>query len=75
MYSQGFSCGDKYTFADIFLYTNVRTTQLCSKFEDFRQAFGGDPFAEYPHICAIADKVQARPKISSTADKFAKMPF
>jgi len=75
MPAKDYSCGDTFTLADIFLYTNVRTTQHCKKFEGFRAALGGNPFADYPTISAIADKVGAREKISPTAGKFADMPM
>lgn len=70
-----FSCGSSFTYADIFLYTNVRRVQLCSKFESFRAACGVAPFEAYPTICAIADKVQVREKILPTAGNFAHKPF
>ena len=62
-------CGE-YTYADILLYTNVRTAQMCKGFQGFRDVCGGDPFKDYPKICAIVDKVAAHPAIFKTAKKF-----
>jgi glutathione S-transferase len=71
-------CGDEFTFADLFLYTNVRSIQQCKGFEAFRKACqdqgvsaGDDPFSAFPLICGIANNVGDREKIRPTADKFA----
>ena len=70
-----FLAGDGYTYADIFLFTSVRTTQLSKGFGGFRDACGGDPFAAYPNIRAICDRVEARPAVkASIGAKFENAP-
>ena len=73
-----YMCGEEFTFADLFLYTNVRTVQRCKGFQAFRKACadqgvseGDNPFSAFPLICAIADNVGEREKIRPTADAFA----
>ena len=54
---KSFLTGNSCSYADIFLYTCVRTVQNTGGFGILRDACGGDPFADYPTILGISDEV------------------
>lgn len=75
MGSPQFLTGDDYTYADIFLFTNVRAAQKCKGMQVLRDACGGDPFAACPTILAICDRVGEREAVKAACgDIFDKAP-
>ena len=70
-----FAAGEKFTYADIFVYTCVNTVLKCKGFTAFRESFGeAGPFEGCPTLVALAAKVGERPKIAEKAGKFEQAP-
>lgn len=71
-----FLTGDACSYADIFLYTCVRSVQDCGGFGILRDACGGAPFADCPTILKIAETVGAMDQvIEAVGTKFAEYPI
>ena len=68
--------GDKCSYADIFIFTCVRTVQETGGFDILREACGGDPFKDCPNILKICDTVGEIPKVIETVgSKFKECPI
>lgn len=71
-----FITGEQCSYADIFIYTCVRTVQYTGGFEILREACEGDAFKDYPSILKICDDVEKLPKIIETVgSKFKECPI
>ena len=71
-----FSVNGKCSYADIFLYTCVRSVQKCGGFGEFRELYGSDPFANYENIGRICLAVESIPEVISTVgSKFDDCPI
>ena len=71
-----FVTGESCSYADIFVYTCVRTVQHTGGFEILREACDGDAFKDYPNILKICDEVEKLPKIIDTVGtKFKDCPI
>ncbi len=71
-----FLTGEDCSYADIFLYTCVRTTQKTEGFGMLREACGHDPFQAYPTILKICDEVEKIEKVKETiGNKFSDCPI
>ena len=71
-----FLIGSAYSYADIFLYTCVRTVQETAGFSILRDACGGDPFKDCPTIMDICGEVGKLDAVTETAgDLFEKAPI
>ena len=68
--------GDNCSYADIFIFTCVRTVQETGGFDILREACGGDPFKDCPSILKICDTVGEIPKVIETVgSKFKDCPI
>ncbi len=68
--------GDNCSYADIFIFTCVRTVQETGGFDILREACGGDPFKDCPNILKICDTVGEIPKVIETVgSKFKDCPI
>jgi glutathione S-transferase len=64
------------TYADIFLYTCVRTVQETPGFGMLREALGGAPFADFPIISGISAAVGEIDTVAATVgNKFSECPI
>jgi glutathione S-transferase len=71
-YLMGADC----SYADIFLYTCVRTVQETAGFGMLRGVIGDTPFADFPIIASISEAVGKIEAVSATVgNKFAEAPI
>ena len=71
-----FITGETCSYADIFIYTCVRTVQETGGFAILRDACQNEPFKECPNILKICDEVEKNPKIIETVgNKFKDCPI
>ena len=71
-----FITGEKCSYADIFIYTCVRTVQETGGFAILRDACKGEPFKNCPNILKICDEVEKNPKVIETVgNKFKDCPI
>ncbi len=71
-----FVTGNSCSYADIFIYTCIRTVEHTGGFEILREACQGKPFINYPNILKICDEVEKLPKIIETVgSKFKDCPI
>ncbi len=71
-----FITGAKCSYADIFIYTCVRTVQETGGFAILRDACQNEPFKNCPNILKICDEVEKNPKIIDTVgNKFKDCPI
>ena len=71
-----FLTGGDCSYADIFLYTCVRTTQKTGGFGILREVCGDDPFQAYPKILEVCDAVEKIEKVKETVgSKFSDCPI
>ena len=71
-----FITGEECSYADIFIYTCVRTVQYTGGFEILREACQGQPFINYPNILKLWDNVENLPKVIETVgSKFKDCPI
>ena len=71
-----FITGEKCSYADIFIYTCVRTVQVTGGFAILRDACEGEPFKNCPNILKICDEVEKNPKVIETVgNKFKDCPI
>ena len=71
-----FITGEKCSYADIFIYTCVRTVQETGGFAILRDACEGEPFKNCPNILKICDEVEKNPKVIETVgNKFKDCPI
>lgn len=71
-----FLVNEKCSYADIFMYTCVRSVQKCGGFQEFRELYGSDPFAKYENICRVCDEVESIDEVSETVGtKFEECPI
>ena len=71
-----FLTGSKCSYADIFLFTCVRTTQETGGFGILRDELGRDPFEDYPIITQICNEVGKIDVVSKTVgQKFSECPI
>ena len=71
-----FITGENCSYADIFIFTCVRTVQETGGFEILREACGGDPFKDCPNILKICKTVGEMPKVIETVgSKFKDCPI
>ena len=74
--STTFLAGEECSYADIFLYTCVRTVQHTPGFGILRDACGGDPFSNCAKILKICDEVEKIDKVTETVgSKFKECPI
>ena len=71
-----FLTGSNCSYADIFLFTCVRTVQETGGFGILRDESGGDPFKDYPIISSICNDVGKIDAVSKTVgSKFSECPI
>ena len=71
-----FMTGSSCSYADIFLYTCVRTVQETGGFGILRDEFGGDPFKDCPTIASICSEVGSINEVGQTVgSKFSECPI
>ena len=71
-----FITGEKCSYADIFIYTCVRTVQETGGFAILRDACQGEPFKNCPKILEICNEVEKNPKVIGTVgNKFKDCPI
>ena len=70
-----FLIGSQCSYADIFLYTSVRTVEQTGGFGLLRDACDGEPFAEYKTVSEIANAVGEIEEVKATQSKFAECPI
>ena len=71
-----FITGDTCSYADVFIYTCVRTVQHTGGFEILREACHGEPFKDYPSILKLCNNVENQPKVIETVgSKFKDCPI
>ena len=71
-----FLTGSKCSYADIFLYTCVRTVQETAGFGILRESCGGEPFKDCPTILRICNEVgKMDAVIKASGDIFEKAPI
>ena len=71
-----FLTGSKCSYADIFLYTCVRTVQETAGFGILREACGGEPFKDCPTILKICNEVGKMDAVTkASGDIFEKAPI
>ena len=71
-----FLTGSKCSYADIFLYTCVRTVQETAGFGILREACGGEPFKDCPTILKICSEVGKMDAVTkASGDIFEKAPI
>ena len=74
--SDQFLTGSNCSYADIFLFTCVRTVQETGGFGILREESGGDPFKDYPIISSICNEVGKIDAVSKTVgSKFSECPI
>ena len=74
--SNPFLNGSDCSYADIFLFTCVRTVQNTGGFGILRDEVGGDPFEKYPNIQSICDEVgKIDEVIKAVGSKFSECPI
>ena len=74
--SKPFLNGSDCSYADIFLFTCVRTVQNTGGFGILRDEVGGDPFGESPNIQSICDEVgKIDEVIKAVGSKFSECPI
>ena len=68
--------GKQHSYADIFLYTCVRTVEETPGFGMFRAVVGDTPFADYPTVESIAAAVGDIDIVKATVGtKFSECPI
>ena len=71
-----FITGEKCSYADIFIYTCVRTVQETGGFAILRDACQGEPFKNCPKILEICNEVEKNPKVVDiVGTKFKDCPI
>ena len=71
-----FITGEKCSYADIFIYTCVRTVQETGGFAILRDACQGEPFKNCPKILEICNEVEKNPKVVNiVGTKFKDCPI
>lgn len=71
-----FLTGADCSYADIFLYTSVRTVQETGGFAILRDACDGQPFADFPTVLKICEEVGKIDQVAATVgSKFAECPI
>ena len=71
-----FLTGSNCSYADIFLYTCVRTVQKTAGFGILRDSCGGDPFKDFPTIVSIINEVGKIDAVTkASGDIFEKAPI
>ena len=71
-----FLTGSNCSYADIFLYTCVRTVQETAGFGILRDSCGGDPFKDCPTIASITNEVGKIDAVTkASGDIFEKAPI
>ena len=71
-----FITGEKCSYADIFIYTCVKTVQETGGFAILRDACQGEPFKNCPKILEICDEVEKNPKVVNiVGTKFKDCPI
>lgn len=71
-----FLTGSNCSYADIFLFTCVRTVQETGGFGILRDELGGDPFKDYPIISNICNEVGKIDLVNETVgSKFSDCPI
>ncbi len=71
-----FITGNECSYADIFIYTCIKTVQETGGFNILRDACDGDPFKDCSNIMKISNKVGEIPKIIETVGtKFKDCPI
>ena len=71
-----FLTGSNCSYADIFLYTCVRTVQKTAGFGILRDSCGGDPFKDCPNIISIINEVGKIDAVTkASGDIFEKAPI
>lgn len=70
-----FLIGSQCSYADIFLYTSVRTVEQTGGFGLLRDACDGEPFAGYKTVSEIANAVGEIEEVKATQSKFAECPI
>ena len=71
-----FMTGSSCSYADIFLYTCVRTVQETGGFGILRDEFGGDPFKDCPTIESICSEVgNINEVVQTVGSKFSDCPI
>ena len=71
-----FLTGSTCSYADIFLYTCVRTVQKTAGFGILRESCGGDPFKDCPTILSICEEVGKIDEVTlACEDIFEKAPI
>ncbi len=71
-----FLTGSDCSYADIFLFTCVRTVQETGGFGILRDELNGDPFKDYPIISGICNEVgKIGTVIETVGTKFSECPI
>ena len=70
-----FLTGTDCSYADIFLYTSVRTVEETGGFGLLRDACDGKPFAGFKTVSEIADAVGEIKQVKAAKSKFAECPI
>ena len=71
-----FITGENCSYADIFIYTCIRTVQETAGFGILREACQNEPFKDCPKILKICDEVEKNPKIiEAVGSKFKDCPI
>tara|TARA_B100000579_G_C22570564_1_gene728719 strand:+ start:95 stop:808 length:714 start_codon:yes stop_codon:yes gene_type:complete len=71
-----FITGEKCSYADIFIYTCVRTVQETGGFAILRDACQGEPFKNCPNILEICNEVEKNPTVVNiVGTKFKDCPI
>ena len=74
--TERFMLSSNCSYADVFLYTCVRSVQKCKGFGDFRNEFAGDPFEGKTNILEVCDEVENLEKIGElVGSKFDECPI
>ena len=74
--SYPFLTGSNCSYADIFLYTSIRTVQKTPGFGILRDACNGNPFSDCPIILNICDEVsKIEHVIETVGSKFTECPI
>ena len=74
--SSPFLTGSNCSYADIFLYTSIRTVQKTPGFGILRDACNGNPFSDCPIILNICDEVsKIEHVIETVGSKFTECPI
>ena len=71
-----FITGENCSYADIFIYTCIRTVQQTAGFAVLRDSCQEKPFKECPNILKICDEVEKDPKVvKAVGSKFKDCPI